>query len=292
MYELVRVANNTYYMDCPAKVGFYKTSENGVVLIDSGSDKDAAKKVKRILDEQGWTLKAIYNTHSHADHIGGNEYLQKQTGCKVFSKGVERCFVEYPILEPTLLYGGCSLNELRSKFFMAKESNVEELTDEALPDGLEVISLKGHSAEMIGFRTSDDVVFLADSLASKETLDKYQFTYLYDVKQYLATLEFIKTLGAKTFIPSHAAPTEYIKELAQINIDKTIEIANAIEETLSIAKTFEELLTELFNKYNLQMNLSQNVLVGSTVKSYLSYLKEQGRIEYFFENNKMLYHRA
>ena len=83
MYELIRVSEDCFYINCPAKIGVVKTGEQDVCLIDSGNDKDAGKKVKKILDAQGWTLKTIYNTHSHSDHIGGNKYLQTQTGCQV-----------------------------------------------------------------------------------------------------------------------------------------------------------------------------------------------------------------
>lgn len=84
MYELIPVARRTYYIDCPAKIGVVLMENNGVYLIDSGSDKDAGKKVKRILEQNNWTLLGILNTHSHADHIGGNRYLQEQTGCRIF----------------------------------------------------------------------------------------------------------------------------------------------------------------------------------------------------------------
>lgn len=289
MYELIQVGNNSFYMDCPAKVGFFRTSDDEVVIIDSGSDKDAGKKVKKILDAQGWKLKAIYNTHSHADHIGGNQYLQGQTGCKIFAPGIDYCFTEYPVLEPTTLYGGYAMKDLHNKFLMAKESEVEKLLQSNLPDGMELINLPGHSFDMVGFRTSDDVVFLADCLSSEETIQKYQIGYLYDVQKYIETLEMVKTLKAKSFVPSHAEVTEDIAPLAQLNIDKTKEIAEKIKNLLSVPKTFEEILSDVFNSYELIMTLQQNVLIGSTVKSYLSYLKDEGLISFFFEDNRMLW---
>lgn len=289
MYELIKVAKNSYYMDCPAKVGIVKINESEVVLIDSGSDKDAAKKVKKILDEQKWTLKAIFNTHSHADHTGGNQYLQNQTGCKIYAPGADEAVASNPILEPVMLYGAFPMNDLCNKFLLAKESNVQKLSEDILPPGMEIINFPGHSYDMVGFKTSDNVIYLADSLSSEETLEKYHIVFVYDVKKYLETLELLKTLKADCFVPAHAAQTDNIVPLVQKNIDKTYEVIEKIKAFLQVPLTFENLLSKLFEEYQLTMNASQFALVGSTVKSFLSYLKNEGQVEFYFENNFMMW---
>ena len=289
MYELIQVSENTYYIQSPAKMGLFRLNENEVCLIDSGNDKDAGRKVRQILDANGWKLKAIYNTHSNADHIGGNKYLQTQTGCKIYAPGIECDFTRHPILEPSFLYGGYPPKELRRKFLLAQESDAEYLTKEALPDGFEIIPLTGHFFDMVGFRTPDDVVFLADCLSSKETLDKYQIGFIYDVAAYIDTLEKVKAMEAKTFVSAHAPATENIAELAQYNIDKVNEIADKIVNFCQEPICFEALLQRLFDEYGLAMNFEQYALVGSTVRSYLTYLKENGRLNSEFENNMLLW---
>lgn len=99
-------------------------NDEDVYLVDSGNDKDAGRKVRQILDRNGWQLKNILNTHSNADHIGGNQYLQRQTACKIFANGIERDFTRHPILEPSFLYGGYPCRELRHKFLLAQESSI------------------------------------------------------------------------------------------------------------------------------------------------------------------------
>ena len=105
MYELIRTGEQSYYIDCPAKIGVYVTGD-GAYLIDAGGDKDAGRRARKILDGQGWKLLGILVTHSNADHIGGCQYLQRQTGCRVFAPGIEAQFTRTPILEPGFLYGG------------------------------------------------------------------------------------------------------------------------------------------------------------------------------------------
>ncbi len=278
MYELVQLSPRDYYIESPAKIGLVRLDDVHVCLIDSGNDKDAGRKVRQILDANGWKLQAIYNTHSHADHIGGNKYLQAQTGCAVYASGVERAFTCHPLLEPTLLYGGFPPQDLRHKFLLAQSSDARPLTPEDLPRGFQMVPLPGHSLDMVGFRTPDDTLFLADCLSSRQTLDKYQIGFLYDVAAYLDTLEQVKTMTAKVFVPAHAAATQEIAPLAQYNIDKVRQIAAAILELCRTPLTFEEVLQKLFARYDLTMTFEQYALVGSALRSYLAWLKDAGRL--------------
>lgn len=292
MYELIQVSEKSYYIQSPAKIGLIKLNDTDVCLIDSGNDKDAGRKVRQILDANTWRLTAIYNTHSNADHIGGNQFLQKQTGCKIYAPGVECAFTQYPVLEPSFLYGAFPPKELKHKFLMAQESNVEQLTKEHLPAGFEMIELPGHFFDMVGFKTPDNIIYLADCLFNKEILDKYQISFIYDVAAYLKTLDMVKSLTAKMFIPAHAQATEDIEQLAQYNIDKVLETAEKITELCHEARCFEAILQKLFAHYNLTMNFEQYVLVGSTVRSYLAWLKDTSRLTARFENNMLLWERA
>ena len=286
--ELVKVGAKTYYLKNATNIGIYKINDNDVYIIDSGNDKDAGKKILKIISEEGLQIKGIINTHSNADHIGGNKVIQDRTNCTILAKGIEKVIGEFPILEPSFLYGGYPFKDLRNKFLMAKESTILNI-EENLPEGLEYFPLNGHFFDMIGIKTSDDVYFLADSLFSKETITKYHLFFIYDVREYLNTLDFLSTLKGKFYIPSHMEATNDISEVIELNRNKIYEIANEIYKACALEKTFEEILKYIFDKYNLVMNANQYVLVGSTVKSYLSYLNEENKLTYEFKDNKMVW---
>lgn len=289
MYELIQAGPRSWYIESPAKIGIIFAEEGNVWLVDAGGDKDAGRRVRKLLDEKGWTCAGILTTHSNADHIGGCKYLQQQYSCPVFAPGIESAFTRWPVLEPAFLYGGFPPADLRHKFLMAQGSDAVDLADPRFPGAVEVIPLPGHFFDMVGYRAPDGVVFLADCLSSEATLKKYQISFVYDVAAYLDTLEKVSAMEAPLFVPAHAAATADIAPLARVNHRKVLELAELIGELCRQPLPFETVLQRLFARLELTMDFQQYALVGSTVRSYLSWLKDSGRLCARFENNQLLW---
>lgn len=285
-----QLSETIWVLEGPNNIGFY-VNDNQVTLIDSGNDKEAGKRVNKILKENNWELKTIINTHSNADHIGGNNYLQRNTNCEIYASKVESALIEYPELEKAFLWGGYEVKELRNKFFCAKESVVTKTIEfhEIVSGFLEVIPLKGHFFNMIGIKTEDHICFLADSLFGKNIIDKYGLPYIYDIKEFIKTLQTIAKMDCKYFVPSHGTVVTSIDELVSINLKVVERTENFLLELLKREMSFEVILQEFCNKNSIKLNPGQYALVGSTIKSFLSYMAEDNLIEYFFENNMMLW---
>lgn len=282
--ELTKLGEKTYCIQNPTNIGIYKLDDNKICLIDTGNDKESGRKILKIINEQNWQVECIINTHSNADHVGGNKFIQDRTNCKILSSKKETAIINNPELEPALLYGAMPLNELNNKFLLAKESDCQVI-DNNLPEGLEYFTLKGHFIDMIGIKTSDNIYFLGDSIFSEETINKYHIFFIYDVEKYLQTLDFLETLNGTFYIPSHVKPLTDLKELIKLNKNKINEICNAILNACQNPITTEEIIKNIFDTYNLEININQYALLGSTIKSYLTYLNNQNRVEYFFKDN-------
>ena len=289
MYELIQTAPRTYYILCPAKMGIWKLNDTDVVLIDRGSDKDAGRKLQKLLDAQGWTLKAILNTHANADHNGGNALLQQRLGAPAFAPGIDAAITSHPILEPAFLYGGYPCKALRNKFLLAQPSDCRPLTAENLPDGLTMLPLPGHFFDMCGFQTADGVWFLADCLSGANIVEKYHVNFIYDVAAYLDTLDKVCALEGKMFIPAHAEPTDDIRPLAKLNRAKVLEITSLLLDLCREPLCFEDVLQRVFQHYQLTIDFNQYVLVGSTIRSYLSYLLDQNALAAEFSDSRLLW---
>jgi len=292
---LERLAGQTWIVRGPTNVGVVETGQGEALLIDSGNDGDAGRKLLRACESAGLRIRGIANTHSNADHCGGNAFIQARTQCRIMATAAEAAFIEEPRLEPSYLWGGFPLPSLRHKFLMAEASRVTDvIAPPCLLPGSEVraLPLPGHFLAMAGFMTSDSVFFAADTMASPEILAKYHVFYLYDVAAFLATLDTLAGLEAEWIVPSHAPPTRDVGALVQVNRAKILEIASYIVEACAAPATSEKVLAGLAAHFHIELTHTQYVLLGSTVRSYLAWLVQEKSLSSRIEEGYLLFERS
>jgi len=289
MYDLHHLKGNTYYIDGPTNIGVYKLNNMDVVLIDCGTSMEGPI-IETVLRRNKLNLKYIVNTHSHADHSGANSYLMKMTGCKVLASKIERAFLRDSKLDIGFLHGGYPLDEYDNKLMHIDEQReIYSLKD--LPRGLRSVKLPGHHYGMIGIKTSDGVCFIADTLGSKELVDKQHILLIYDVEGYLNSLDYIESLEDTILVPSHSCVTDDIKDLVELNRKKIFEICDVVLNSLDSHKTLEDIVAYVFKHYKLKITFNKYLLIASTIRSYVSYLANKKKINKCFKDNKLYFYK-
>lgn len=292
MFELINLKGNTYCYTMPTNVGIYLNEDDSVYLIDTGVNERSAQKILAALEEKGWRVKAVLLTHAHTDHAGGCRYIVEATGCKAYATQAERVFVEYPDLEPAMVYGTFPCKDFRGKVMNTPACSVHDISEFEFPQGFEMFHLPGHFADMVGFRTPDEVYFVADAAIAEETLQRSPMSYIFDVERHYETLEKIKAFQGELCVPSHAQPTRDIASLADKNARALDRVGEDILEFLSSPKTAEELAECFARRWQLPEDFVHYVMTCSGVRAYLTYLRHRGVAEYFFEDNRMLWKKT
>jgi len=184
------------------------------VLIDAGQDRDQAKGLLRACEAAGLTPRATINTHTHADHFGGNEYLARQTGTPIYAPPFEEAFITYPHLEPLYLFSGARpIPPLQTKWLLAKPSRVEQIIegDTLEVEGLsfQVLRFAGHAHRQIGLGWGE-VLYCADALLGTDVLAKYGLPYATDFGAQIQSVKKLQDTEFKHYLPGHGPLTDDI----------------------------------------------------------------------------------
>lgn len=290
MYELVKLGKNTYYINAFCNVGVYVNGTDAT-LIDSGLDDENAVIIDDLLKKEGLLVKNIIITHAHADHIGSSRYFVDKYNATVLCTKADTAIANISILNTSLIYGGLPSNIARGKMLYAEPCKAIEITKNNLPKGLEIVDLRGHSISMIGVKTDDNVLFVADSVISEKTIQKFPLTYLLNVNEYLSSMDKILSINADYYVPAHAEVTTDIAPLVSLNKQA---VQKNIDDILSVmTKPIEigDLVFEYAKKFGYVLKTSQFFVVTTTIKNYLAHLESEGKVKAYIENNRLFWEK-
>jgi len=305
---LIKLSQHIYYIKYPTNIGIIENPiKKELYLIETANDEESIKIIFDFLNKKfpNYKIKVAINTHSHADHCGGNDYLTKTTNCEIWTSKLESAMMEYPLIETNLIWGGTPIHDLKTKYFVAKSCKADKILEEGKTEiinlnensfiKIEPISLKGHYIDQIGILITDTdekiSFFLGDAISGRNVIRKYWIQYLLDEQQTKDSLMKISSIKADFYVPAHGNLVTDIEGLVELNLIALLETENLILHILKTPKTTEQILKEVADVNGIKLRIAQYVLIGSTLHSYLTSLYEQEKITFNIEENIMKWQR-
>ena len=307
---VINISDCIYYISGPTNIGIIEEqlsdTKSNLYMIDSGCNTEDGKRIfieiTEYFSQKDITIKAIINTHSHADHCGANNYIQQKTNCEIWITENEQGSLINPFLQPIISWGGNPLPEINSSYYVAEKTVPNKIinTNEKLTlnNGIKLsfINLPGHYFEMIGILCENDnkkILFASDGIFGRKNIGKYWIPFLYDVKEFKNSLDTISSLNADFCIPGHGEPTSQIEETVELNKIAIISNEQCILEALKHNnQTQEDILKYVADKNEINLHIAQYMLIGCTIKAYLTFLYNEGKISYHIKENKMYWCKA
>jgi glyoxylase-like metal-dependent hydrolase (beta-lactamase superfamily II) len=295
---LERLSDRVLVLPGGVNVGVVQVDDKRCVLIDAGLNDTAARRaLKAVREELDSEIVTIVTTHGHADHFGGNAFIVKRTGAKVYAPALDEAILRYPILQPAMLYGGADpLESMRTNFMLADASPVDQVyDDEPIEiDGLSlgVVPLAGHSANQKGILV-DDVFFAADVVLPETVLEKYRIPYLYSLTDHLASLERCAGVTARTVVAGHGPILESIVDLRDRNRQVVLETLEAICQYAVEPRTSGAIMKHVLDARGANVGDSPGYyLLQPTIAAYLTHLTRIGELTHLVESNSSTWLRT
>ena len=278
--------------------GVIRLDDRQVAIIDAGINETAGKKViKTVRGELGSEIVAILTTHAHADHFGANAAIVKRTGAEVYAPAVEAAVLEFPLLQPAMLFGGADpLDGLRTGFLLAHPSPVDQvIRDDRFTVGgveVEVVPLWGHSPRQVGFLV-DGVFFAADVVLPESVLGKYRIPYLFSLSDHLEALERCTDVQASCVVPGHGSKVDDLTERRDANLAAIQATGEVMLAAAQEPSTLDSIMSRTLQAMGAQVSDAPGYyLLQPTIAAFLAHLERVGEVRHEVLGNTAIWVRV
>lgn len=289
----VQLSDRVYYVPGGVNMAIVRSENDRAILVDTGQDKDAGRTLRKACEALGLTPVAIVNTHAHADHYGGNDYLTRNLDLPVYAPPFEASIMRDPYLEPVYLYSGAKpLRELTSKWLLATPSPVDHLLEvgelKLAATPLTILDTSGH-AHVHYSVVVDDVLIAADALFGQSVLEKYPLPFGQDIGRQIDSAVSLADQTVSVTLPGHGEPSDDLQTLINLNVETFNRAAKTIAEVCGGVST-DEVLRRSCDALGIELtDLPRYYLNRCVVLAYLEYLRGLEHVEVVLENNQLLW---
>ena len=232
----------------------YILGDEEVVVVDpAGSTPEESARLIRLLSP--FSVKEIWLTHHHKDHIGATNALRDATGAPVAAHAITA----------SLLEGKVRIDRLISDGEESKMANGQHCWTAYHTPGHAAGHLVFFESNTKALISGDNVVGLGSVLIDPDEGD---------MTQYLASLDQMHAFGANVLYPAHGPynydPAQLIGKTRQHRIDRENAILAVLDEPITIAQIVSKVYTDV--------PTSLHLLAGRSVQAHLIRLVAQKRV--------------
>lgn len=296
--QLQQVSGDVYYVPGPSNVGLVVGEKQQAILIDTGVGQRSGRQLLELLRQRGLQLAAIFNTHGHGDHAGGNAYLVEHTGARVYAPLHDAIVLRYPLWGTLCTFGGAEpIAELSTPRFAPQACPVDVTVNEGEVSvagiTVQVVPLPGHTGSHTGY-VVNDVFFTGDILAGEAELRNTALPYAYSVTKRLASLEKLKSYSCAYYVLGHGPLQRDVRMLIERNIAQIQDVLGFIKSCLADGGAeANELMRAVCAHYGIALRaIREYYLIYPTLHSFLSHLSNCGEITFEIRDNRLLWRTA
>lgn len=298
--DLINIKGNTFYIKGGTNTGVYVYDDNRGLIIDPGLGGLRPKRIIEMLDSNNIDLKFIINTHEHNDHYGAcNQFRESYEKLYILSSEYAKLYIEHKDLFSKYIIGGKS-NDFMDGKLKGKSLGAIHI-DKTLNEGIvslnnidfTIIDFKGHTLGSIGVLTKDKILFVGDLLIGPEMLTKYEFLFIYDLQEYINSLNKLKDIDFEYIVLGHSKDIiskQNSSELIKKHEDAIDKYINQVRVGLKNPIGLECLLRNIIVKNHLKNNYKEYHFLKSSLVSIISYLEHLQEIDYILSDGELLYY--